>query len=123
MILGLIPDMPLERTPLLDQNKFWLIVLGFSGLILITALLGLFFSRRKIKAMTASGKMGHPTVCGNCWLGAAIFRHVIYGSYVHGHNAEVQRNQAFAFSQFSYANHFGWSDFSFANLGYIGLEE
>lgn len=56
MILGMIPDMPLERTPLLDQNKFWLIVLGFSGLILITSLLGLFFSRRKIKAMTPPEK-------------------------------------------------------------------
>jgi len=56
MILGMVPDMPLERTPLLDQNKFWLIVLGFSGLIFITALLGLIFSRRKIKAMTPPEK-------------------------------------------------------------------
>lgn len=56
MILGMAPDMPLERTPLLDQNKFWLIVLGFSGLIFITALLGLIFSRRKIKAMTPPEK-------------------------------------------------------------------
>lgn len=56
MILGMAPDMPLERTPLLDQNKFWLIVLGFSGLIFMTALLGLIFSRRKIKAMTPPEK-------------------------------------------------------------------
>lgn len=56
MILGMVPDMPLERTPLLDQNKFWLIVLGFSGLIFITSLLGLIFSRRKIKAMTPPEK-------------------------------------------------------------------
>lgn len=56
MILGMAPDMPLERTPLLDQNKFWLIVLGLSGLIFITALLGLIFSRRKIKAMTPPEK-------------------------------------------------------------------
>jgi len=56
MILGMAPDMPLERTPLLDQNKFWFIVLGFSGLIFITALLGLIFSRRKIKAMTPPEK-------------------------------------------------------------------
>lgn len=56
MILGMAPDMPLERTPLLDQNKFWLIILGFSGLIFITALLGLIFSRRKIKAMTPPEK-------------------------------------------------------------------
>ncbi|GGF85786.1 FmtA-like protein [Paenibacillus albidus] len=56
MLLGMAPDMPLERTPLLDQNKFWLIVLGVSGLIFITALLGLIFSRRKIKAMTPPEK-------------------------------------------------------------------
>ncbi|WP_081951033.1 serine hydrolase domain-containing protein [Paenibacillus sp. FSL H7-0737] len=56
MILGMAPDMPLERTPLLDQNKFWLIILGFSGLIFITSLLGLIFSRRKIKAMTPPEK-------------------------------------------------------------------
>ncbi|KTD83240.1 hypothetical protein UQ64_03595 [Paenibacillus etheri] len=56
MLLGMAPDMPLERTSLLDQNKFWLIILGFSGLIFITALLGLIFSRRKIKAMTTSEK-------------------------------------------------------------------
>lgn len=56
MILGMAPDMPLERTPLLDQNKFWFIVLGFSGLIFITALLGLIFSKRKIKAMTPPEK-------------------------------------------------------------------
>ncbi|WHY20200.1 serine hydrolase domain-containing protein [Paenibacillus sp. G2S3] len=56
MILGMVPDMPLERTPLLDQNKFWLIVLGFLGLIFITSLLGLIFSRRKIKAMTPPEK-------------------------------------------------------------------
>jgi CubicO group peptidase (beta-lactamase class C family) len=56
MILGMVPDMPLERTPLLDQNKFWLIVLGFSGFIFITALLGLIFSIRKIKAMTPPEK-------------------------------------------------------------------
>jgi CubicO group peptidase (beta-lactamase class C family) len=56
MLLGLVPEMPLERTPLLDQNKFWLIVLGVLGLIFITALLGLIFSRRKIKAMTLSEK-------------------------------------------------------------------
>ncbi|MEK5438934.1 MULTISPECIES: serine hydrolase domain-containing protein [Paenibacillus] len=56
MILGMAPDMPLERTPLLDQNKFWFIVLGLSGLIFITALLGLIFSRRKIKAMTPPEK-------------------------------------------------------------------
>jgi CubicO group peptidase (beta-lactamase class C family) len=56
MILGMVPDMPLERTPLLDQNKFWLIVLGFSGFIFITALLGLIFSRHKIKAMTPPEK-------------------------------------------------------------------
>ncbi|WP_440832294.1 serine hydrolase domain-containing protein [Paenibacillus sp. 22594] len=56
MLLGMAPDMPLERTPLLDQNKFWLIVLGVSGLIFVTALLGLIFSRRKIKAMTPPEK-------------------------------------------------------------------
>lgn len=56
MLLGMAPEMPLERTPLLNQNKFWLIVLGGSGLIFITALLGLIFSRRKIKAMTPPEK-------------------------------------------------------------------
>lgn len=56
-------------------------------------------------------------------MGAAIFRYDIYGGYVHGYDAEVQRYQSFAFAQFSYANPFGWTDFSFANLGYTGLEE
>lgn len=56
MLLGMAPEMPLERTPLLNQNKFWLILLGGSGLIFITALLGLIFSRRKIKAMTPPEK-------------------------------------------------------------------
>jgi CubicO group peptidase (beta-lactamase class C family) len=56
MLLDIAPEMPLERTPLLDQNKFWLIVLGVSGLIFITALLGIFFSRRKIKVMTTPEK-------------------------------------------------------------------
>lgn len=52
MLLGAIPDMPLERTPLIDKNKFWLVLLGVSGLIFLTALLGLLFSRRKLKVMT-----------------------------------------------------------------------
>lgn len=56
MLLDMAPEMPLERTPLLDQSKFWLIVLGGSGLIFITALLGPLFSRRKIKAMTLPEK-------------------------------------------------------------------
>ncbi|WP_245648129.1 serine hydrolase domain-containing protein [Paenibacillus borealis] len=56
MLLDMVPDMPLERTPLLDQNKFWLIVIGGSGLIFISALLERLFSRRKIKVMTLPEK-------------------------------------------------------------------
>ncbi|WP_438492073.1 serine hydrolase domain-containing protein [Paenibacillus sp. IHBB 3054] len=52
MLLEAIPDMPLERTPLIDKNKFWFVLLGVSSLIFLTALLGLLFSRRKLKAMT-----------------------------------------------------------------------
>ncbi|WP_231578295.1 serine hydrolase domain-containing protein [Paenibacillus sp. FSL H7-0357] len=52
MLLEAIPDMPLERTPLIDKNKFWFVLLGVSSLIFLTALLGLLFSRRKLKTMT-----------------------------------------------------------------------
>lgn len=53
MLLGSLPDMPLERTPIMDQTKFWFVVLVVSGLIFITALLEMLFSRRKIKGMEA----------------------------------------------------------------------
>lgn len=56
MLLDMAPEMPLERTPLLDQSKFWLIVLGVSGFIFITALPGPIFFRRRFKAMTVPEK-------------------------------------------------------------------
>ncbi|MFF2908316.1 serine hydrolase [Paenibacillus sp. NPDC057934] len=56
MILGIAPDMPLERTPLMDQTGFWFILLGISAFIFITAVLGFLFGRRRIKAMSAPEK-------------------------------------------------------------------
>jgi CubicO group peptidase (beta-lactamase class C family) len=56
MILGMVPDMPLERTPLMDHSKFWFTLLGISAFIFITAILGFVFGRRKIKAMSSSEK-------------------------------------------------------------------
>ncbi|WP_379196291.1 serine hydrolase domain-containing protein [Paenibacillus sp. GCM10012306] len=56
MLLGAIPDMPLERTPLMDQTKFWFTLLGVSAFIFITAILGFIFGRRKIKMMSAPEK-------------------------------------------------------------------
>lgn len=52
MLLDMAPEMPLERTPLLDQSKFWLILLGVVGFIFLTALPGPIFFRRRFKAMT-----------------------------------------------------------------------
>lgn len=56
MLLDMAPEMPLERTPLLDQSKFWLILLGVVGFIFITALPGPLFFRRRFKAMTPPEK-------------------------------------------------------------------
>ncbi|MFE4709943.1 serine hydrolase domain-containing protein [Paenibacillus sp. NPDC056722] len=56
MILGAIPDMPLERTPLMDQTSFWFTLLGISAFMFITAILGFIFGRRKIKAMSVPEK-------------------------------------------------------------------
>ncbi|WP_235441602.1 serine hydrolase [Paenibacillus sp. IHB B 3415] len=56
MLLDMAPEMPLERTPLLDQSKFWLILLGILGFIFITALPGPIFFRRRFKAMTPPEK-------------------------------------------------------------------
>lgn len=56
MLLDMAPEMPLERTPLLDQSKFWLILLGVLGFIFLTALPGPIFFRRRFKAMTLPEK-------------------------------------------------------------------
>lgn len=56
MLLGSLPDMPLERTPLMDQNTSWFAVLGVSGLLFLTALLELLFRRSKIRAMSVREK-------------------------------------------------------------------
>ncbi|WP_256706352.1 serine hydrolase domain-containing protein [Paenibacillus sp. FSL R7-0337] len=56
MLLDMAPDMPLERTPLLDQSKFWLIVVGVLAVLFIAALLGPILFNRRFKAMTLAEK-------------------------------------------------------------------
>lgn len=50
------PAMPLERTPLLDQNMFWLCLLGVSAFMFITVLLGSAYRRHEIKVMPKAQK-------------------------------------------------------------------
>ncbi|WP_068533615.1 serine hydrolase domain-containing protein [Paenibacillus glacialis] len=51
LFLDELNPMPLERTPLLDQSKFWLLLLGISVVLFISILIGFAFRRREIKAM------------------------------------------------------------------------
>lgn len=48
--------MPLEPTPLIDQTKFWLPLLGISVVLFITVLTGFVYRRREIKAMPKAQK-------------------------------------------------------------------
>ncbi|MEC0228249.1 serine hydrolase domain-containing protein [Paenibacillus alba] len=51
MLFDFLPQMPLERTPLMDQNKFWYLLIGISIALFITVLLGFACRRGDIKAM------------------------------------------------------------------------
>ncbi|WP_438351048.1 serine hydrolase domain-containing protein [Paenibacillus sp. FA6] len=51
LFLDLLNPMPLEPTPLIDQTKFWLPLLGISVALFITVLTGFAYRRREIKAM------------------------------------------------------------------------
>ena len=48
--------MPLQRTPLLDQNMFWLRLLGVSAFLFITVLTGFAYRRREINTMPKAQK-------------------------------------------------------------------
>lgn len=49
MLLNIMPDMPLERTHLLDQSRFWLPLLGGSLLIFLGAIGTFLFRIRQLK--------------------------------------------------------------------------
>lgn len=74
MMLDIAPDMPLERTPLLDRSGFWLIVVGASALILLTALPGPLLFRKKFKAMTPAQKRNIRLSAGtSAWALLSVF--------------------------------------------------
>ncbi|WP_341187930.1 serine hydrolase domain-containing protein [Paenibacillus sp. FSL H7-0756] len=73
MLLDIAPEMPLERTPLLDQSKFWLILLGVVGFIFLTALPGPVFFRRRFKAMTLPEKRAIRLSAGTAGWGMLSF--------------------------------------------------
>jgi hypothetical protein len=56
LLLDILPDMPLEPTPLTDQSTFWFPLLGISAVLFITALTGFAYRRRAIKAMPKAQK-------------------------------------------------------------------
>ncbi|MCZ1265252.1 serine hydrolase domain-containing protein [Paenibacillus tundrae] len=56
LFLDILNPMPLEPTPLINQSKFWLPLLGISAVLFITVLLGAVYRRRKIKAMPRAQK-------------------------------------------------------------------
>ncbi|WP_341347062.1 serine hydrolase [Paenibacillus sp. FSL H3-0469] len=73
MLLDIAPEMPLERTPLLDQSKFWLILVGVSAFIFLTALPGPVFFRRRFKAMTLPEKRAIRLSAGTAGWGMLSF--------------------------------------------------
>ncbi|MEJ9162986.1 serine hydrolase domain-containing protein [Paenibacillus graminis] len=56
LFMDMLNPMPLERTPLWDQSKFWLPLLGVSTVLFITALTGFAYRRREIQAMPKAQK-------------------------------------------------------------------
>ncbi|MEC0125569.1 hypothetical protein [Paenibacillus pabuli] len=48
--------MPLEPTPLINQSKFWLTLLGISAVLFITVLMGAMYRRHEIKAKPRAQK-------------------------------------------------------------------
>jgi len=52
MLISALPDMPLERTSLLDRNQLWFVIMGISSFIFLTVLVELIIRRRQIKDMT-----------------------------------------------------------------------
>lgn len=51
LFLDVFNPLPLEPTPLIDQTKFWLPLLGISAFLFITVLTGFAYRRREIRAM------------------------------------------------------------------------
>ncbi|ULO09892.1 beta-lactamase family protein [Paenibacillus sp. 19GGS1-52] len=51
LFLDVLNPMPLEPTPLIDQPKFWLPLLGISAVLFITVLTGFAYRRREINEM------------------------------------------------------------------------
>ncbi|WP_261808030.1 hypothetical protein [Paenibacillus sp. N3.4] len=56
LLLDIFPEMPLEPTPLLDQSKFWFLLIGISSVLFISVLTGYAYNRREIKAMPKAQK-------------------------------------------------------------------
>ncbi|OMF07417.1 hypothetical protein BK127_29300 [Paenibacillus sp. FSL H7-0331] len=56
LLLDILPEMPLEPTPLLDQSMFWLPLLGISAILFITVLTGFAYRRREIKELPKAQK-------------------------------------------------------------------
>ncbi len=56
LFLDELNPMPLEPTPLIDQTKFWLPLLGISAFLFITVLTGGAYRRREIKQMPEGQK-------------------------------------------------------------------
>ncbi|MBE1556605.1 serine hydrolase domain-containing protein [Sporosarcina limicola] len=51
MMLDFLPGLPLERTQLIDQSKFWLSLLGISFVLFISVLIGYAFRVRSVNKM------------------------------------------------------------------------
>ncbi len=56
LLLDILPEMPLEPTPLSDQTTFWLPLLGISAVLFITSLTGFAYRRREMKTMPTAQK-------------------------------------------------------------------
>ncbi|WP_139991794.1 serine hydrolase [Paenibacillus paridis] len=56
MFLDILSSMPLERSTLFNQTKFWFPVLGISAFLFLTALLGFVYRRQEIKDMPLAQK-------------------------------------------------------------------
>lgn len=56
LFLDILNPMPLEPAPLMNQSKFWLLLLGISVVLFITVLHGFVYRRREIRAMPKAQK-------------------------------------------------------------------
>ncbi|OMF40209.1 hypothetical protein CXK86_24815 [Paenibacillus sp. BGI2013] len=56
LFLDILNPMPLEPAPLMNQSKFWLLLLGISVVLFITVLHGFVYRRREIRVMPKAQK-------------------------------------------------------------------